>query len=153
MNEESDNVKMVKEVPEVKETSLGSKMLRTLRFWAKQVKTGSCTDEEIGDALALASPERLGYIREEDYVSADEAIRILGMGKSRTRFFELTRKYGIEANTFKNVKIGFKRNDIIKLRVLLERENSDYLPKNRRRSPLLDEVEIPEAEQQSTKLY
>ena len=61
---------------------LGHKLLRILGFIAKQVKTGKCSDEEIADLMVLASSERLGYIREEDYVTEDEGMKILGVGKT-----------------------------------------------------------------------
>ena len=97
---------------------------------------------EIADLMVLASSERLGYIREEDYVTADEGMKILGVGKNRAQFFALIKQYGIEANTFNNVKIGYKRNDIIKLRVALSKDKDNFvLKKKRKKYPLSEKLE------------
>ena len=123
-------------------SSLGHNLLRILGFLAKQIKAGKCSDEEIADLMGLASSERLGYIREEDYVTADEGMRILGVGKNRSQFFTLVKQYGIEANTFNNVKIGYKRNDIIKLRVALSKDKDNFvLKKKRKKYPLSEKLE------------
>lgn len=119
---------------------LGHKLLRILGFIAKQVKTGKCSDEEIADLMVLASSERLGYIREEDYVTADEGMKILGVGKNRAQFFALIKQYGIEANTFNNVKIGYKRNDIIKLKVALSKDKDNFILKKKRKKYPLSEM-------------
>ena len=119
---------------------LGHKLLRILGFIAKQVKTVKCSDEEIDDLMVLASSERLGYIREEDYVTADEGMKILGVGKNRAQFFALIKQYGIEANIFNNVKIGYKRNDIIKLRVALSKDKDNFILKKKRKKYPLSEM-------------
>ena len=119
---------------------LGHKLLHILGFIAKQVKTGKCSDEEIADLMVLASSERLGYIREEDYVTADEGMKILGVGKNRAQFFALIKQYGIEANTFNNVEIGYKRNDIIKLRVALSKDKDNFILKKKRKKYPLSEM-------------
>ena len=119
---------------------LGHKLLRILGFIAKQVKTVKCSDEEIADLMVLASSERLGYIREEDYVTAYEGMKILGVGKNRAQFFALIKQYGIEANIFNNVKIGYKRNDIIKLRVALSKDKDNFILKKKRKKYPLSEM-------------
>ena len=119
---------------------LGHKLLRILGFIAKQVKTVKCSDEEIADLMVLASSERLGYIREEDYVTADEGMKILGVGKNRAQFFALIKQYGIEANIFNNVKIGYNRNDIIKLRVALSKDKDNFILKKKRKKYPLSEM-------------
>ena len=119
---------------------LGHKLLRILGFIAKQVKTVKCSDEEIADLMVLASSERLGYIREEDYVTADEGMKILGVGKNSAQFFALIKQYGIEANIFNNVKIGYKRNDIIKLRVALSKDKDNFILKKKRKKYPLSEM-------------
>ena len=90
--------------------------------------------------MVLASSERLGYIREEDYVTADEGMKILGVGKNRAQFFALIKQYGIEANTFNNVKNGYKRNDINKLRVALSKDKDNFILKKKRKKYPLSEM-------------
>lgn len=139
---EDENNKMERSTREEGVTPLGERALRILSHLAKQIKSGSCSDEEICDILALSTPERLGYIREEDYVTADEGMRILGLGSNRAQFFALIKQYGIEANTFNNVKIGYKRNDIIKMRVALSEDKDNFiLKKKRKKTPRSEKLE------------
>ena len=73
-------------------------------------------------------------------MTADEGMRILGLGSNRAQFFALIKQYGIEANTFNNVKIGYKRNEIIKLRVALSKDKNNFLIKKKRKKYPLSEM-------------
>ena len=75
-------------------------------------------------------------------MTADEGMRILGLGSNRAQFFALIKQYGIEANTFNNVKIGYKRNDIIKMRVALSEDKDNFiLKKKRKKTPRSEKLE------------
>lgn len=90
----------------------------------KDLKNGDgCTDEQIEDLISKTEPRSRGYFREEDFVTADEAMKILCLGKNRNRFFSLIKVYKIEAKTFKGVKIGYRINDIYALKDKLESKN------------------------------
>ena len=82
----------------------------------KDLKNGEgCTDEQIDDLMAKTEPRSRGYFREEDFVTADEAMKILRLGQNRNRFFDLIKVYKIESQTFNGVKIGYRREEIHKL--------------------------------------
>lgn len=81
----------------------------------RDLKSGDCTDEQIDDLISKTEPRSRGYFREEDFVTADEAMRILKLGHNRNRFFDLLKVYKIQSQTFNGVKIGYRREEIHKL--------------------------------------
>lgn len=87
----------------------------------RDLKNGECTDEQIDDLISKTEPRSRGYFREEDFVTADEAMKILHLGQNRNRFFDLLKVYKIQAQTFNGVKIGYRREEIHKLKERLAR--------------------------------
>jgi hypothetical protein len=87
----------------------------------RDLKNGECTEEQIDDLISKTEPRNRGYFREEDFVTADEAMKILCLGKNRNRFFDLIKAYKVEAKTFNGVKIGYPKEEIYKLKERLER--------------------------------
>lgn len=87
----------------------------------KDLKNGECTEEQIDDLIASTEPRSRGYFREEDFVNADEAMKILRLGNNRNRFFDLIKAYRIESKTFKGIKVGYRREEIHKLSERLAR--------------------------------
>jgi hypothetical protein len=81
----------------------------------RDLKSGECTDDEIDDLISKTEPRSRGYFREEDFVTADEAMKILRLGQNRNKFFELLKVYKIQSQTFNGVKIGYRRDEIHKL--------------------------------------
>lgn len=82
----------------------------------KDLKNGDgCTDEQIDDLISKTEPRSRGYFREEDFVTADEAMRILRLGQNRNKFFDLIKVYKIQSQTFNGVKIGYRKEEIYKL--------------------------------------
>ena len=81
----------------------------------RDLKSGDCTDEQIDDLISKTEPRSRGYFREEDFVTADEAMKILRLGQNRNKFFELLKVYKIQSQTFNGVKIGYRREEIHKL--------------------------------------
>ena len=88
----------------------------------RDLKSGECTDEQIDDLISKTEPRSRGYFREEDFVTADEAMKILCLGQNRNRFFDLLKVYKIQAQTFNGVKIGYRREEIHKLKERLARD-------------------------------
>ena len=88
----------------------------------RDLKNGECTEEEIDDLISKTEPRSRGYFREEDFVTADEAMKILCLGQNRNRFFDLIKVYKIESQTFNGVKIGYRREEIHKLKERLAKE-------------------------------
>ncbi len=82
----------------------------------RDLKNGECTDEQIDDLISQTEPRSRGYFREEDFVTADEAMKILCLGKNRNRFFDLIKVYKIQSQTFKGLKIGYRVNDIYRIK-------------------------------------
>ena len=87
----------------------------------RDLKNGDCTEEQIHSVVANTEPRRVGYFREEDFVTADEAMKILCLGKNRNRFFDLIKVYKVQAQTFNGVKIGYKKEEIFKLKEKITR--------------------------------
>ena len=87
----------------------------------RDLKNGECTEEQIDDLISKTEPRSRGYFREEDFVTADEAMKILCLGKNRNRFFSLIKLYKIQSQTFNGVKIGYRKEEIYKLKERLER--------------------------------
>lgn len=94
---------------------------RLCRQVLKDLKNGECTEEQIEDLISSTEPRSRGYFREEDFVTADEAMKILCLGKNRKRFFDLIKVYKIQSQTFNGVKIGYRKEEIYKLKERLER--------------------------------
>lgn len=78
----------------------------------RDLKNGECTEEQIDDLISKTEPRSRGYFREEDFVTADEAMKILCLGKNRNRFFDLIKVYKIQSQTFNGVKIGYRKEEI-----------------------------------------
>ena len=81
----------------------------------RDLKSGECTEEQIDDLISKTEPRSRGYFREEDFVTADKAMKILHLGQNRNKFFDLLKVYKIQAQTFNGVKIGYKKEEICKL--------------------------------------
>ena len=86
----------------------------------RDLKNGECTEEQIDDLISQTEPRSRGYFREEDFVTADEAMKILCLGKNRNRFFDLIKVYKIQSQTFKGVKIGYRVNDIYRIKKMID---------------------------------
>lgn len=89
----------------------------------KDLKNGECTEEQIEEVIASTEPRKHGYFREEDYVTADQAMKILRLGQNRNKFFDLIQTYRIESQTFNGVKIGYRRSEIYELNNRIEQLN------------------------------
>ena len=81
----------------------------------RDLKDGNCSDEEIEDLISKTEPRSRGYFREEDFVSSDEAMRILGLGQNRNRLFTILKAHNIQVHTFNGMKIGYRKEQIYKL--------------------------------------
>lgn len=100
----------------------GQYVWKLCRQIMRDLKNGECTEEQILSVVASTEPRRFGYFREEDFVTADEAMKILCLGKNRNRFFDLIKVYKVEAKTFNGVKIGYPKEEIYKLKERLARK-------------------------------
>ena len=89
----------------------------------RDLKNGECSEEEIDELIASVEPQKHGYFREEDFVNSDQAMKILQLGQNRNLFFDLLKTYKVEAQTFKGIKIGYKKADIYALNERLKELN------------------------------
>ena len=106
-----DSLSMVKKI--------ALELLDTIR---NKIISNECSDEEITSALVTFHPERHKYFKQEDFVTADGAMKILHLGCNRAKFFELTKEYGIENHKISNQNVGFLRKDIERLAEILSDE-------------------------------
>lgn len=91
----------------------------------QQLINGECDEEDIQDAMTKFHPEKNGYFKQEDFVTADAAMKMLHLGYNRVKFFELTKEYGIENHKISNQNVGFLRKDIERLACILHEEVKD----------------------------
>jgi hypothetical protein len=88
----------------------------------KEQVLNDCDEQEIVNAMAKFNPETNGYFKQDDFVTADKAMRMLHLGQNRNKFFELTKEYGIENHKISNQNVGFLRKDIERLSELLSED-------------------------------
>ena len=106
-----DGLSMVKQI--------ALQMLDKIR---ERIISDNCSDEQITQTLVTFHPERHGYFKQDDFVTADGAMKILHLGCNRSKFFALTKEYGIENHKISNQNIGFLRKDIERLSEILSDE-------------------------------
>ena len=97
---------------EHKGLSLAKRMALSLLDNLRQQVLNDCDDEEVSEALSKFHPRVNGYYCQEELVNADKAMDILHLGHNRTRFFALTKKYGVKNHKLSGQHIGFLRRDI-----------------------------------------
>lgn len=88
----------------------------------KEQVISDCDEAEVLNAMAQFNPENNGYFKQEDFVTADKAMKILHLGTNRNKFFQLTKEYGIENHKISNQNVGFLRKDIEQLARILDDE-------------------------------
>lgn len=88
----------------------------------KEQVLNDCDEQEIVKTMAKFNPEANGYFKQDDFVTADKAMRMLHLGQNRNKFFELTKEYGIENHKISNQNVGFLRKDIERLSELLSED-------------------------------
>lgn len=102
---------MEKHLSAIKAIAVGA-----LDYAKERILSDDYSDEEIVKILQMFSLNiNKDYINKNDYVNADQAIKILGKGFNRTKFFEVTKKYGIINYTMNNQHIGFLKKEIEEL--------------------------------------
>lgn len=88
----------------------------------KEQVLNDCDEQEIVNTMAKFNPETNGYFKQDDFVTADKAMRMLHLGQNRNKFFELTKEYGIENHKISNQNVVFLRKDIERLSELLSED-------------------------------
>ena len=76
----------------------------------RDLKNGEYTDEQISALLSSVVAERYGYINPDDYLSADSAIKYLGV--HRNQFFSLIKQYNVQCRKINGHPIGYHKKDL-----------------------------------------
>jgi hypothetical protein len=82
-----------------------------------------CDDETLVSRMSDLRVIDQDAFHEDDYYTYDEAISELGIGYNRNRLSELAKKHNIRNRKFKNVPVGFHKDDINKLKIILSKQN------------------------------
>lgn len=98
----------------------------------EKVVNDECSDEELTDALTKFHPQAHGYVKEDDFVNYDQALKILGLSNNRTKLNQLCKSYGIKNVKFNNASIGFPKKDIERLAEVLKEEHLKKQQKRKR---------------------
>lgn len=102
---------------------------KVLKCATKELLSGGCTEEEVAETMSRLSPQSNGYKREEDYVTIDKGMQMLGMNQNRVGFCELMKRNGIVNEKFNSVHIGYNRQKILSLKHKQEEEYQIRLAK------------------------
>ena len=104
----------------MEETAVRRSAKRLIKDLYHQVSE-ECSDEELCVAMgAIAKYDKHSY-REEDLMNYDEALKELGLGNNRAKLNELAKLYGIKNQKLKNMHVGFRREDILRLKEELDK--------------------------------
>lgn len=95
----------------------------TLTRWITMLIDGKCDEDSISDAASKINASTQGYAHEDNYLTLDKAMKILGFGQNRVGCLNLMRKHGIRNEKFNNVSIGYNRDKVVALKRRLEAEN------------------------------
>lgn len=74
-----------------------------------------CSDEEIASSLVKFHPERNGFIKQDGFITADRAMKLLRI-KNRNKFFALMKLHKIKNQKISNQNVGFLKEDVEMLR-------------------------------------
>lgn len=88
--------------------------------------TEDCSDNDLAQAINSIEKVNSEYVREDDFLNYDSAMRILHYSSNRVGFSNLMKKKGIKQHKFRNQKIGFKKSEILVLEaeLAIEREKT-----------------------------
>ena len=88
--------------------------IQYLKDMIQKIQNDECDIDELSLFVAKSNYENHGYIHEDDYVTADEAMRILHIG-NRNNFFDLIKKNNIKNKRINNQNIGYSVKEIKRL--------------------------------------
>lgn len=97
-------------------------VLDTLMRWIRQLIDGECDEGTIADMASKINASTQGYAHEDNYLTLDKAMKILGFGQNRVGCLNLMRKHGIHNEKFNNVSIGYNRDKVVALKRKLDAE-------------------------------
>lgn len=85
----------------------------------------NCDDETIVKTMPKINiPTTIGIV-ESEYMSYDDAIKELEIPYNRNKLSSLAKKYGIKSHKCRNMPIGFHKDDIARLKEILNKERRE----------------------------
>lgn len=101
-------------------------LFQTLFSRLFDIFTEDCSDNDLAQAINSIEKVNSEYVREDDFLNYDSAMRILHYSSNRVGFSNLMKKKGIKQHKFRNQKIGFKKSEILALEaeLAIEREKT-----------------------------
>lgn len=87
----------------------------------REIVISDGNDEIIANALAKVFIPVNGGIVASDYMSYDEAIKELGISHNRNKLSKLAKEHDIKCHKFRNMPIGFHKDDIARLKEILSK--------------------------------
>lgn len=100
----------------------GKYVINLCKQLIKDIKDGECSDDDLAEVISDTEMKMFGYVNENDYISAERAMKELGLGKNRNKFFDIIRKNGIKCKRINNQPVGYNRKDIERVKKKLHRE-------------------------------
>lgn len=85
----------------------------------RDLRDGNCSDEQIHRIVAGVDADKHGYIHPDDYLPAEKAIKELGV--HRNLFFALIKEHNIQCKKINGHPIGYHKDDIQRLRNILNK--------------------------------
>lgn len=88
----------------------------------KHMVVNDCDDETIIKTMPqVVIPKKVGVV-EEDFLSYDDAIDELKLPYNRNKLSQLAKEHGIKSHKFRNMPIGFHKDDIARLKEILSQQ-------------------------------
>lgn len=101
-------------------------IISLLKQVIRDIRSGTCSEEELVAALVKFNPETNGYIREDMFMNYDEAGKALGLGWNRNKLNDLCKLHGVVNHKFNNAHIGFKTKEIERLKDFMEKDTKKF---------------------------
>ena len=97
-------------------------VFETIKKWMKLIIEGKCDESVMEDAARKIVNSTDGYINEDNQVTIDGAMKILGYGQNRVGCVNLLRRNGIVNRKVNNVHVGYDRDKVVALKCRLRKE-------------------------------
>ena len=97
-------------------------VFETIKKWMSLIIDGKCDEVVMEDAARKIANSTEGYINEDNQVTIDGAMKILGFGQNRVGCINLLRRNGIINKKVNNVHVGYDRDQVVALKCKMRKE-------------------------------
>lgn len=97
-------------------------LFETLFSRLLNILSEDCSKNDVAQAINGLEKVNSEYVREDDFLNYDGAMRLLNYSSNRVGFSNLMKKHNIKQQVFRNQKVGFKKSEILALKSELEAE-------------------------------